>query len=208
MKNLSPEFKGLAAVVLGAGLSNRMHENKLLLPWKQGTIIEWVISQLQEAGLDQIVVVTGRDNKTIEALTSYPKVMHAFNQQFADGEMLHSLQCGISVLSADIKALLVVLGDQPQIEVQTIQNVTNAYIENEGKPLVVPSFQNRRGHPWMIGKELWNEILEMEPPDNLRAFLTRHANDILYVVVTSDSILSDIDTPQDYQDAMNSGNGK
>lgn len=206
MRNKSNN-NNMAAVILAAGLSSRMNENKLLMPWNGVSIIEWVVSRLLEARIKQIVVVTGREKEKIEALTNFPGVDHVFNKNFADGEMLHSLQRGLEGLSNNIHAALVVLGDQPQVEVKTILNVVDAYnIETDSK-LVLPSFQNKRGHPWIVARELWQEILEMKPPDNLRLFMNRHSADIHYVPVETDSILSDIDTQQDYRNSVKTRSG-
>ena len=206
MRNKSNN-NNMAAVILAAGLSSRMKENKLLMLWNGVSIIEWVVSRLLEARIKQIVVVTGREKEKIEALTNFPGVDHVFNKNFADGEMLHSLQRGLEGLSNNIHAALVVLGDQPQVEVKTILNVVDAYnIETDSK-LVLPSFQNKRGHPWIVARELWQEILEMKPPDNLRLFMNRHSADIHYVPVETDSILSDIDTQQDYRNSVKTRSG-
>jgi molybdenum cofactor cytidylyltransferase len=57
----------------------------------------------------------------------------------------------------------------------------------------------RRGHPWLVARALWNEILALRPPESPRDFLNRHAADINYVEVETSSILADLDTPEDYQ---------
>jgi molybdenum cofactor cytidylyltransferase len=59
----------------------------------------------------------------------------------------------------------------------------------------------RRGHPWLVARPLWNEILELKPPESPRNFLNRHAAEIQYVEVNTSSILDDLDTPEDYQKA-------
>ena len=192
----------VSAIVLAAGLSCRMQENKLLLPWQTSTVIGWVVTQLVDAGMTRIVVVTGRDKKIVESLTSFPGVVHVFNERYADGEMLHSLQVGLKSLPDDVNAALVVLGDQPQIEIETILLVTREFEKDHNCKLVLPSRQNRRGHPWIVARELWGEIISLEPPDNLRTFLDLHSGEITYVLVNTNSIFADIDTPQDYQDAL------
>jgi molybdenum cofactor cytidylyltransferase len=65
--------------------------------------------------------------------------------------------------------------------------------------LIVPSFQMRRGHPWLVARPLWNELLEMKSPQSPREFLNKHAGEIHYVEVGTPSILADLDTPEDYQ---------
>lgn len=196
------ESRALAAIVLAAGLSSRMKENKLLLPWKNSTVIGWVVSQLVKAGMRRIFVVTGRDANDVESLTSFPGVKHIYNKLYADGEMLHSLRAGLKMLPGEVDAALVVLGDQPQIEIEIIQLVARAFEDNPNCKLILPSFQNRRGHPWIVARELWDEIISMEPPDNLRTFLQRYSGEITYVLVNTTTIFADIDTPQDYQESL------
>jgi hypothetical protein len=46
---------------------------------------------------------------------------------------------------------------------------------------------------------LWDEILEMHPPQTPRGFLNIHAQDIQYIGIDSPSILADMDTPEEYR---------
>jgi molybdenum cofactor cytidylyltransferase len=98
------------------------------------------------------------------------------------------------------QATLIGLGDQPQVEERSVRLVCETYSESRAR-LVVPSFQMRRGHPWLIARSLWNEILVLKPPQSARDFLNRYASEIRYANVDTPSILADLDTPQDYQDA-------
>jgi molybdenum cofactor cytidylyltransferase len=63
--------------------------------------------------------------------------------------------------------------------------------------LIIPSFQNRRGHPWLAGRNLWPEILALPPSTSSRQFLDAHAGQIEYITA-DESILQDLDTPEDY----------
>jgi CTP:molybdopterin cytidylyltransferase MocA len=56
----------------------------------------------------------------------------------------------------------------------------------------------RRGHPWLVRRELWAELLALRPPQTLRDFLNAHAEEIQYVE-TDPTILKDLDTPEDYR---------
>jgi molybdenum cofactor cytidylyltransferase len=59
----------------------------------------------------------------------------------------------------------------------------------------------RRGHPWLVARALWSEIFELQPPASPRDFLNKHAGEIHYINIDSESILADLDTPEDYQKA-------
>jgi molybdenum cofactor cytidylyltransferase len=90
------------------------------------------------------------------------------------------------------------LGDQPQIQEGSVRQIRDIYLQTKS-PLVVPSFQMRRGHPWLVARSLWSELLEMRSSQTPRDFLNAHAADIQYVDVDTPSILADLDTPEDYR---------
>lgn len=188
----------ISALILAAGQSKRMGRPKMLLPWGELTVIEQVVKTFLNAGVEDIVVVTGGAREQVDkAIESYP-VQRVHNSDYEKGEMLSSLQLGLSKLSQPVQAALIGLGDQPQVQERSVRLVCEAYRESQSR-LVVPSFQMRRGHPWLVARTLWQEILALTPPESARDFLNRHAAEIHYVDMQTSSILADLDTLQDYQ---------
>ncbi len=192
------EQPGIAAVVLAAGLSRRMGQPKMVLPWGNQTVIGNVVSTLRAAGVHSITVVTGASARLVEKALETTPVTIVFNPHYANGDMLYSIQAGLASLLPDVQTALVVLGDQPQLEGETVSGMVNLYLQ-EKAPLIVPSYRMRRGHPWLIGRGLWDEILHLAPPETMRDFFRKHADRIRYVEVNSPSVLSDLDTPEDYE---------
>lgn len=187
----------ISAVVLAAGQSARMGKPKMLLPWGKTTVIGKVISTLTEAGLSDVYVVTGGAQAELEKLLDTHPVHLVFNDQFMNGEMLTSVQVGLSNIEREIDAILIVLGDQPQIETLVVQAVIERY-RSTAHELVVPSYRMHRGHPWLLGKSYWIEVLGLHPPFTLRDFLNEHNGDIDYVNVDTPSVVQDLDTREDY----------
>lgn len=188
----------ISAIILAAGQSRRMGQPKMLLPWGKLTVIEHVIATFLRAGIEDLVVITGGARDQVERVTAPYPIRRIYNEGYASGEMLSSLQCGLRVMSPQVQATLIGLGDQPQVEEGSVRRVCEAYWESH-PGLVIPSFQMRRGHPWLVARPLWSEILQMNPPESPRDFLNGHAGEIRYVVVDTPSILADLDTPEDYQ---------
>jgi len=186
----------ITAIILAAGQSIRMGQPKMLLPWGNTTILETVITTYKAAGIDDILVVTGGAREQVETLIGN-LAKTVFNPNYAKGEMLSSVQAGLTTLKPEVEAVLIGLGDQPQVQERSVQLVVEAYQES-GASIGVPSFQMRRGHPWLVARQHWDEIQRMHSPDSLRDFLNRHADEIHYVAVENDSILQDLDTPEDY----------
>jgi molybdenum cofactor cytidylyltransferase len=187
----------ITAIVLAAGQSKRMGHQKLVLSWGETTVIRQVISVLQDSGLDEILVVVGGDHKLVEEVLAGLPVRIIFNPTFGNCEMLDTLKLGIEKVNPDTQGILIVLGDQPQIRQSTVDLVLKTY--QDGKPsLVIPSYQMRRGHPWLVDRILWPEILAIQSPLTLRDFLNQHLEMARYVEVKEDSVLRDLDTPADY----------
>ena len=188
----------ITAIILAAGQSKRMGQPKMLLPWGDKTVLTHVIATFRKAGLEDILVITGGARERVEDAISDLKVKTVFNEKFSEGEMLSSIQCGIGALKPQTQTMLIGLGDQPQVQVGSVKAVCDAYRETKSK-IIVPSFQMRRGHPWLVTRPLWDELLKMEPPNSPRDFLNTHHNNIQYINVNDAGILADLDTPEDYQ---------
>jgi molybdenum cofactor cytidylyltransferase len=191
----------VAAVVLAAGMSSRMGQPKVLLPWAGGkTILEHIITQLVLARLSHITVVTGNQADEVKRLALQAGVKVTHNKHYATGEMLSSLKAGLRAMPPHISAVLVALGDQPTIQPRIIGQVMTAYAEGKGE-IVAPSYQMRRGHPILIDRRYWQEILDLPEDGAPRDVIERHKDRIAYVNVDTDSVLRDLDTPDDYQAA-------
>jgi molybdenum cofactor cytidylyltransferase len=188
----------VAAIVLAAGLSRRMGQPKMILPWGNTTVIRRVVQALIGGGLDQILVVTGGASQQVEDALHGMSVQTVYNPRYEQDHMAFSLQVGLSNLPAEIAAAMVALGDQPQIESFVVNTLLQVYKE-EPAPLIVPSYRMRRGHPWIIDRSLWNAVWSLEPPRTLRDFLNTYANQIRYLEFDTASILGDLDTPSDYE---------
>jgi molybdenum cofactor cytidylyltransferase len=188
----------ISAIILAAGASSRMGQPKMLLPWGKVTVLEHVISIFTAAGIEDIIVVVGAERDQMESLLLQSMGRGVLNKDYLNGEMLSSLQCGLRALSDQTEAALIGLGDQPQVEEETVRLICTAYFQTKSK-LILPSFLKRRGHPWLVGRPLWNELLEMKSPQSPRDFMNRYKDGICYINVDSPSILADIDTPEDYR---------
>ena len=189
----------ISVIILAAGMSRRMGQPKMLLPWGKVTVIEQVISVFMNAGPGDILVVTGGHREQIEEVISKHPVRIIHNEAYANGEMLSSLQCGLRASKPQVEAALIALGDQPQVQEGSVQKVCDAFHETKSN-IVVPSYQMRRGHPWLAARPVWDELLAMESPHSPRDFLNAHKDEIHYVNVDNASILADLDTPEDYQE--------
>jgi len=179
-----------------------MGKQKLLLPWGELTVIESVVRSFLSAGVSKVVVVTGAAHAEIsQLLEGEERVEIAANPRFQDAEMFVSLKMGLlaSARSGDGKCpFLIGLGDQPQISAGIIRSLIDAWSTEQPK-ILIPSYNMRRGHPWMLAPECKDEILAMEDHQTMRDYLTSQQAHIRYLNVAAPEILKDLDTPEDYE---------
>ena len=189
----------LCTIILSAGLSTRMKKPKLLLPWGESSVLGAVIQSFQNAGVNEIKVVTGgyREEVAKEALKF--GAMSVFNPNFANGEMVDSIQAGLtSVMGTKYQAAFVALGDQPGVSSKDILEIAKCYFDTRA-PLIIPSYQMRRGHPWLVSRELWQNLLGLKRPRTMHDFIEANREKITYQVIHNPGILQDLDTPEDYE---------
>jgi molybdenum cofactor cytidylyltransferase len=191
----------VSAIILAAGKSQRMGQPKMLLPWEDTTVLGQVAMTFSKSGISDIIIVTGSNRDLVEEevarLANELPVRAVYNPSFEQGGMMSSIHNGFGAISSDCKAALIGLGDQPQVEEKTLKDILAIY-EKTGAGIIVPSHENRRGHPVLLGVVHRPELLAFDPRSSLRDFLNVHKNDIYYVGASA-SVLQDLDTPQDYQ---------
>ncbi|MFA5836463.1 MAG: nucleotidyltransferase family protein [Bellilinea sp.] len=193
----------VAAIVLAAGASRRMKQAKMTLSYKGSTVLGTVLTVLHSAGIDSLIVVIGGAKDGVEmTLSELPfEVIRAYNPEYEHTEMLDSLQIGMQHLPDETDAFLIALGDQPQIQGEVVQAILQEYTKT-GNSLIIPSYRMRRGHPWMVGKVHWADLRDLHSGQTMRNFIQQYQKQIHYLVVDTQSILEDMDTPEDYQRAI------
>ncbi len=185
------------AMILAAGVSRRMGQPKLLLPFGKKTIIETVVDSVVSSKVDGTLVVLGSEREKIEEIIRNFPVRSAFNPDFRSG-MLSSVLCGLKALPVETQAMVIVLGDQPSVSKQTIDRIVDEY-QKTGKGIILPVYKKERGHPVLIDMKYREEVEALSPDIGLRGTVYSHPKDILEVEVNTSSILQDIDDEADYK---------
>jgi CTP:molybdopterin cytidylyltransferase MocA len=138
-----------AAVVLAAGSGSRFRGagHKLLAPIGGSTLIEAALRPALEAGLDEVIVVTGAVDLDRQLL---PEVTVAVNEAWRAG-LASSLRVACAVASTHgHDAIVVGLGDQPGLPGEAWRSLAAS-----GYPIAVATYDGRRGHPVRLSSEVW-----------------------------------------------------
>jgi molybdenum cofactor cytidylyltransferase len=188
-----PSMVQVAGIILAAGQSRRMGAFKPLLPFGDKTVIECCIDYLRKGGVETIVVVVGHRADEIRAKIT--GVTFALNPD-PNSEMGASIAAGARALPASSAATLIALVDHPAIP----PAVVSTLIENwhEGSRLILPTWNDRGGHPVLVDLSFKSELLNLNATGGLRTLFDTHRNDVKRVPVNSSYIARDMDTWDDY----------
>jgi molybdenum cofactor cytidylyltransferase len=193
---LSPSFAG---VVLAAGASSRMGRDKALLPWRDGTFLSAAIRMMRPV-TELVIVVAGANVSTVKPIADAYAAFLVINPDPQRGQF-SSLQVGLQeVLNRGRDAAIITLVDRPAAEVETAQQIKEAFLSADDHPwAVVPEFAGKHGHPFVIGREMIEAFLRA--PAGATARDIEHANQqhIRYVPVSDPLVAANINTPEDFE---------
>ena len=185
----------VAAILLAAGQSRRMGACKPPLPFGKKTVIESCVDYLHEGGVDQTVVVLGHRADEIRGFLKDVKI--AINAS-PDSEMGASIAVGIRALSETTNAVVIALVDHPAVPRSIVSTLIDEW--RRGSRIVIPTWQDRGGHPMLIDLSFKPELADLDQtPGGLRELLKKHQSDVKRLPVDSPFVARDMDTWDDYE---------
>ena len=186
-----------AAVVLAAGKSQRMGRNKLLLEVSGRTLLDHVLDALERSGVDEIFVVLGHKPDDLKPIVESHKAKIVINLNYEEG-MTSSIKAGFRDVKAD--ATFIVLGDQLGLEAKLLKRMSELMTTNLDILIVSPIFEGKRGHPILVRRNLFPEIMALNKAQSLKDVVLRHEmqHGLVEGAVWS---VTDIDTAEDFDKA-------
>jgi molybdenum cofactor cytidylyltransferase len=179
----------VGAIILAAGLSRRMGAAKLTLPIDGVPLLARTLAAVEAAGLPPLLV-TGGHADAIRAVAPGIPAIHA--HAHAEG-LAESLKAGLAAAPADWSAALVVLGDMPFVQAETLRLLARAL--GTGAPAVIPVQAGRRGNPAGFARSVWPRLMALTGDQGARPLLD--ALGVVEIPVEDPGIHRDIDVPAD-----------
>ena len=193
---------GVWAILLAAGESSRMGQLKALLPWQGTTLIEHQINSLLAAGVQHVVVVLGHDSDRLKPIVDpVAGASWVLNPDYLQGKTT-SLKTGVSALDGQpVSDVLLLNVDQPRTS-DTVQKLLERHQASQ-YVITIPTYGGKGGHPIFIAAELLLELAEIEEEtQGLKAVVRRHADVTERFELDDQSLLWDLNTPEEYQKAL------
>jgi molybdenum cofactor cytidylyltransferase len=186
----------IVPIVLAAGDSTRMGFPKALLPIGADLFLTRVLNKLENVGLTAATVVLGSHAEQILPRISGRRVRIVINANPAEGQ-LSSIKLALSDLDPSVAGCLIWPVDQPGVSENLVGTLIKQFIASRAL-LVLPCYGERRGHPAIFNRALFQEILETPLHEGLKKLVLRHSHEMSLLPTDELAIVEDIDTPEDY----------
>jgi molybdenum cofactor cytidylyltransferase len=186
----------ISGVVLAAGGSSRLGRPKQLLPLGGLPLLAQVLRNAAASRLDDVVLVLGHEAETIaEAVGEWGQRL-AVNPDFAAGQSA-SLKVGLGAVPPTAEAMLVLLGDQPEIGPDIIDAVIDAF-QHSDRPIVAPAYGGVVGNPVLFRRDCFPALAQLTGDEGARRLIRARPRDMLRVPVSDRPPPADVDTEEDY----------
>ncbi|MGH7554173.1 MAG: nucleotidyltransferase family protein [Longimicrobiales bacterium] len=184
-------------IVLAAGRSARMGRPKPLLRVDGETFLERAIRRLTAGGCRSVSVVVNDRDGAVPRLARTLGAAVVVNPDSSSAQ-IDSVRLALANLPPDSSAVVVLPVDAPLVAIATVAAVIAAYRARRA-PLVLPVHAGKDGHPVLLARATFASILRDDLPEGLHSVMQSRADTIERVPVDDDGTLSDIDTPEQYE---------
>lgn len=188
----------VAGVVLAAGSSKRMGQNKLLLRLDGEALVRRAARRALAAGLDPVVVVLGHEAELVALELTGLTVRIVVNADHAGG--IHtSRRAGLAAVPSETHAAVVLLADMPFVTEQMLATLVARYRESDAL-LVASEYAGEPAPPALYDRALFSEIAGLEGEGRGKQVVGRHAGEVITVAWPA-AALEDLDRPEDFERA-------
>jgi molybdenum cofactor cytidylyltransferase len=188
----------IAGLILAAGESSRMRIDKALLAYRGRTFLESIILNLRNAGIEKITVVLGHHTEEIQRRVDLAGVQVVFNRDYRRGQT-SSLQAGLAALQElSPEAVILCLVDHPAVPAEVIGKLRDRF-ERTRPAVVIPTCQGQHGHPVVINRALFPEILALGSDEAANTVVHKYRDATQFVEVEDRGVLLDVDDPETYK---------
>ena len=178
-----------------------MGSPKLLLPWRDSTVIEQLIHTLSRPEITAVVVVARPDDLELQAALRRTAAI-AVIPDHEPPEMRDSVEIGLRAIRGRFQprendGWLLIPADHPLIEPKVLDGLLTSWSDADCN-ILIPKFGDRRGHPALL-RWFCAELIEQLPPDVGINGLWKASPQLITEWPTDhESVLADLDTPEDY----------
>jgi molybdenum cofactor cytidylyltransferase len=183
----------IIGVLLAAGGATRFGSQKLIAPYRGEPLVRHA-ARLLRSVTDETIVVIGNDANAVRDVLSGTDVQIVENANWREG-LSTSLRAGIRAVPANVEAVIVALGDQPELD----PTVARALVEQwraTGLPIVTARYRGVRSPPVLIARAVFSEVEALHGDYGAKPLMDRIPGRVAFVDIDT-PVPFDVDTPTD-----------
>jgi molybdenum cofactor cytidylyltransferase len=175
----------ISGVVLAAGTGSRFGGTKQLAVVDGKPLAQHAIDALAEAGVDEIVIVTGHDAVKVAAgLSLPPQGRIVYNAAFKEGQA-SSLGVALHALDDDSEAAVILMADQPGVASGVIRALIDRFRATRMQ-IVRAAFRDGPG-PSLLSREIYAEAGHLHGDVGARVMIASHPEWVEEVSIDADA---------------------
>src|SRR5574343_33129 len=185
-------------MILAAGEASRMGKAKMLLPFKEKTILEKILDEVLVLNPNILSIVTGRYHQEISSVIQNAGVHLVYNAEYQKG-MSSSIQKGLTAMQqqcGDMQFLFILVADQPFLNQALLQSMIQLHQESK-KCLIAAVYQGVAGTPLLLSAKYIEELDQLKGDKGARVILHHYPDDLETVDFEMGGL--DIDTVSYYE---------
>ena len=199
----TPAQRRTAGLILAAGTSRRLGRPKQLLPYGRGVLLDAVLATARDCGFDQTVLTLGGSAGEVQRTADTTGCEIVLNPDFGEG-CSSSIAAGIAALHPGTDAVVLLLGDQPEVRAATARALvellfaSGAGSGHGAAGIAVCRYDDGIGHPLAFTRRMFPELAALHGDKAVWRLLEQRAGDVVELPVPG-AVPLDVDTEDDYR---------
>ncbi len=186
-------------ILLSAGTSSRFGFPKALGQIKKRTIIETTQNNLLQSNINNIIIVLGAEAERIQPFVlKHKRVTVVYNNHYNFGQT-SSFKCGLSKVNSGTHGILLLPIDFPSVDVKTINLLIEAFAKKEFL-IIIPSYNNQKGHPPIFDISLKKEFLELDNSEGINSVFPRYTEKTKILPVDDKGVILSFNTVKELEE--------
>jgi molybdenum cofactor cytidylyltransferase len=179
-----------------------MGSPKALVPFRGRTFLEHLLEVIEDAktncepeyGIGATRVVLGAHTEEITRKLALDPGSVVVNPEWQRGQ-LSSIQAAIRSLREETDGIIVFLVDHPLVNAALVGALVRQFYSSD-RPIVLPTFRGKRGHPVIFARRLYPELLSAPHETGARAVVWAHAAEVLEVPTEEEGVVLNLNDPE------------